>query len=181
MLSTGVLMLIGMTVILGTFLIVFVIPFYREYYQVTKKEQREQEKANASNKSTNSNPNTQLHKAKRDIACLCPAVHAIFPAIITMVAMWLRFIASATLPAQLRIAPPCGQAGISALPPSSASLPLGNSSMFRRARASTSVAQAWSCLTSLRTRRLTQGTSLCALVISFARKVGTIRLPFVLF
>ena len=37
MLSTGVLMLIGMTVILGTFLIVFVIPFYREYYQVTKK------------------------------------------------------------------------------------------------------------------------------------------------
>lgn len=58
MLSTGVLMLIGMTVILGTFLIVFVIPFYREYYQVTKKEQREQEKANAGNKSTNSNPNT---------------------------------------------------------------------------------------------------------------------------
>ena len=51
-------MLIGMTVILGTFLIVFVIPFYREYYQVTKKEQREQEKANASNKSTNPNPNT---------------------------------------------------------------------------------------------------------------------------
>ena len=58
MLSTGVLMLIGMTVILGTFLIVFVIPFYREYYQVTKKEQREQEKANASTESTNSNPNT---------------------------------------------------------------------------------------------------------------------------
>lgn len=30
-------------------------------------------------------------------------------------------------------------------------------------------------------KRLTKGTSLCALIISFARKVGTIRLPFVLF
>ena len=37
-------------VILGTFLIVFVIPFYREYYQIIKKEQREQEKAYASKK-----------------------------------------------------------------------------------------------------------------------------------
>lgn len=51
-------MLIAMTIILGTFLIVYVIPFYREYYQIMKKEQREQEKANASNKSTNSKPNT---------------------------------------------------------------------------------------------------------------------------
>ena len=58
MLSTGLLMLIAMTIILGTFLIVYVIPFYREYYQIMKKEQREQEKANASNKSTNSKPNT---------------------------------------------------------------------------------------------------------------------------
>ena len=48
--STGILMLIGVTVILGTFLIVFVIPFYREYYQIIKKEQREQEKAYASKK-----------------------------------------------------------------------------------------------------------------------------------
>lgn len=55
--STGVLMLICMTVILGTFLIVFVIPFYREYYQIMKKEQREQEKVNASNKSSHSKPN----------------------------------------------------------------------------------------------------------------------------
>lgn len=51
-------MLIGMTIILGTFLTAFVIPFYREYYQIIKKEQREQEKANASNKSTKSKPNT---------------------------------------------------------------------------------------------------------------------------
>lgn len=50
-------MLICMTVILGTFLIVFVIPFYREYYQIMKKEQREQEKVNASNKSSHSKPN----------------------------------------------------------------------------------------------------------------------------
>lgn len=42
-------MLIGVTVILGTFLITFVIPFFHAYYQLTKKEQREQEKANASN------------------------------------------------------------------------------------------------------------------------------------
>ena len=56
--STGLLMLIGMVVVFGGFLVIFGVPFICGYYQIIKQEQREQEKANASNKSTNSKPNT---------------------------------------------------------------------------------------------------------------------------
>lgn len=51
-------MLIGMVVVFGGFLVIFGVPFICGYYQIIKQEQREQEKANASNKSTNSKPNT---------------------------------------------------------------------------------------------------------------------------
>ena len=51
-------MLIGMVVVFGGFLVIFGVPFICGYYQIIKQEQHEQQKANASNKSTNSKTST---------------------------------------------------------------------------------------------------------------------------
>lgn len=61
--SVGLLMLIGMIVVFGGFLVIFGVPFIYGYYQITKQERKE--KSNKNHASAHSELNMQqLNKAR---------------------------------------------------------------------------------------------------------------------